>query len=174
MALQRGTLRAESDRHEHPDDYSPSKPFDPSSKHGCPTPTGGTSTTMNQPRADLAAEFPSLAERRTSSDRDYSAHVFSPDDVGVVHLEVQVSHDVHANEFVTGGLFSWDRPITGVGLHASATHRRCRIQRARRGFLPPWISMAVGMPLTRYGEMAECQNGRKEGGSAQGTDEQAT
>jgi hypothetical protein len=47
------------------------------------------------------------AERRASSDRDYSTHVFTPDEIGFVHLEFQVSHHVRENEFVVAALFSW-------------------------------------------------------------------
>jgi hypothetical protein len=53
-------------------------------------------------------------ERRRGSDRDYSTHVFTPDDVGFVHLEFQVSHHVRDGKFVVSTLFSWvgerDRP----------------------------------------------------------------
>jgi len=51
------------------------------------------------------------AERRPSSDRDYSTHVFTPDDIGFVHLEFQVSHHVRENDFVVAVLFSWERHV---------------------------------------------------------------
>jgi hypothetical protein len=47
------------------------------------------------------------AERRASSDRDYSTQVFTPDDVGFVHLEFQVSHHVRESDFMVAALFSW-------------------------------------------------------------------
>jgi hypothetical protein len=51
------------------------------------------------------------AARRPSSDRDYSTHVFTPDDIGFVHLEFQVSHHVRENDFVVAVLFSWERHV---------------------------------------------------------------
>ena len=51
------------------------------------------------------------AERRATSDREYSTHVFTPADVGVVHLEFQVSHHVREGEFVVAALFSWNGAI---------------------------------------------------------------
>jgi hypothetical protein len=52
------------------------------------------------------------AERRATSDRDYSTQVFTPDEIGFVHLEFQVSHHVRENEFVIAALFSWGSGIT--------------------------------------------------------------
>ena len=60
--------------------------------------------------ADAVAGWRTGAERRASSDRDYSTHVFTPDDVGFVHLEFQVSHHVREGEFVIAALFSWESP----------------------------------------------------------------
>jgi hypothetical protein len=41
----------------------------------------------------------------------YSTHVFTPDDVGFVHLEFQVSHHIREGEFVVVAQFSWtDQP----------------------------------------------------------------
>jgi hypothetical protein len=60
--------------------------------------------------ADAVAGWHAGAERRASSDRDYSTHVFTPDDVGFVHLEFQVSHHVRDGYFVITTLFSWDNP----------------------------------------------------------------
>ncbi|WP_328520501.1 hypothetical protein [Kribbella sp. NBC_00359] len=67
--------------------------------------------------AEYAAEwgFPTAAatdwragvDRRVASDRSYSTHVFTPDDVGFVHLEFQVSHHVTEGTFVISTLFSW-------------------------------------------------------------------
>jgi hypothetical protein len=60
---------------------------------------------------DAVAGWRTGAERRPSSDRDYSTHVFTPDDVGFVHLEFQVSHHVRENAFVVAALFSWERHV---------------------------------------------------------------
>jgi hypothetical protein len=48
-----------------------------------------------------------VERRRRGSDRDYSTHVFTPDNVGFVHLEFQVSHHVRDGTFVVSTLFSW-------------------------------------------------------------------
>jgi hypothetical protein len=56
---------------------------------------------------DAVAGWRTGAERRASSDRDYSTHVFTADDVGFVHLEFQVSHHVREGDFVIAALFSW-------------------------------------------------------------------
>jgi hypothetical protein len=68
------------------------------------------------------------AQRRASSDRYYSTQVFTPDAVGFVRLEVQVSHHVDEGGFVIVILFSWDSqdtasdhataPITPAGPHS--------------------------------------------------------
>jgi hypothetical protein len=58
--------------------------------------------------ADAVADWRAGAERRVSSDRHYSTHVFTPDDVGFVHLEFQVSHHVREKTFVVAALFSWE------------------------------------------------------------------
>ena len=58
------------------------------------------------------AQWREDAEARAGSDRAYSTHVFTPDDVGHVHLEFQVSHHVRDGYFVTAALFSWN-PING-------------------------------------------------------------
>ena len=60
---------------------------------------------------DAVAGWRTGAERRVSSDRDYSTQVFTPDDVGFVHLEFQVSHHVRERNFVVTVLFSWERPV---------------------------------------------------------------
>jgi hypothetical protein len=57
--------------------------------------------------ADAVARWHTGAERRAASDRDYSTQVFTPDDVGFVHLEFQVSHHVSEGDFVIAALFSW-------------------------------------------------------------------
>jgi hypothetical protein len=57
--------------------------------------------------SDAVASWRTGAERRALSDRDYSTHVFTPDEIGFVHLEFQVSHHVLENDFVVAALFSW-------------------------------------------------------------------
>jgi hypothetical protein len=58
--------------------------------------------------ADAATRWRTGVERRVRmSDRHYSTHVFTPDNVGFVHLEFQVSHHVREGTFVVSTLFSW-------------------------------------------------------------------
>jgi hypothetical protein len=57
--------------------------------------------------AAAATDWRIGVERRVGSDRNYSTHVFTPDDVGFVHLEFQVSHHVTEGTFVVSTLFSW-------------------------------------------------------------------
>jgi len=57
--------------------------------------------------ADAVAGWHVGCERRASSDRDYSTHAFTPEDVGFVHPEFQASHHVREGEFVVATLFSW-------------------------------------------------------------------
>jgi hypothetical protein len=57
--------------------------------------------------ADAVAGWHAGCERRVSSDRDYSTHAFTPEDVGFVHLEFQASHHVRDGEVVVAALFSW-------------------------------------------------------------------
>src|SRR5262249_58241294 len=47
------------------------------------------------------------ATQRISGDRQYSPHVFTPADIGPVHLQFQVSHHVYERAFVVAALFSW-------------------------------------------------------------------
>jgi hypothetical protein len=58
--------------------------------------------------ADEVGRWRTGADRRVSSDRHYSTHVFTPDDAGFVHLEFQVSHHVREGIFVVVALFSWE------------------------------------------------------------------
>jgi hypothetical protein len=64
--------------------------------------------------ADAATGWRTGVERRVRSDRNYSTHVFTPDDVGFVHLEFQVSHHVSEGTFVVSTLFSWTAPARGT------------------------------------------------------------
>jgi hypothetical protein len=57
--------------------------------------------------ATAAADWRTGVDRRVVSDRSYSTHVFTPDAVGFVHLEFQVSHHVAEGTFVVSALFSW-------------------------------------------------------------------
>jgi hypothetical protein len=61
--------------------------------------------------ADEVGRWRTRADRRLSSDRHYSSHVFTPDDVGFVHLEFQVSHHVRESICVVTVLFSWERNL---------------------------------------------------------------
>ncbi len=47
------------------------------------------------------------ATQRASGDHHYSTQVFTPADIGPVHLEFQVSHHVRERDFVVAALFSW-------------------------------------------------------------------
>jgi hypothetical protein len=58
---------------------------------------------------DAVAAWRAGASHRGSSDRHYSTHVFTPADIGFVHLEFQVSHHVRERDFVVTALFSWHR-----------------------------------------------------------------
>jgi hypothetical protein len=57
--------------------------------------------------ASAVAAWRTVAARRAPGDRHYSTHVFTPADVGFVHLEFQVSHHVRERDFVVTALFSW-------------------------------------------------------------------
>jgi hypothetical protein len=63
--------------------------------------------------ADAATGWRTGVERRVRSDRNYSTHVFTPDNVGFVHLEFQVSHHVSEGTFVVSTLFSWTAAARG-------------------------------------------------------------
>jgi hypothetical protein len=63
--------------------------------------------------ADAATGWRTGVERRIGSDRNYSTHVFTPDDVGFVHLEFQVSHHVSEGTFVVSTLCSWTATARG-------------------------------------------------------------
>jgi hypothetical protein len=57
--------------------------------------------------ADAVTAWRTSATQRISGDRQYSTHVFTPADIGPVHLEFQVSHHVYERAFVVAALFSW-------------------------------------------------------------------
>jgi hypothetical protein len=59
---------------------------------------------------NAVAQWRKEAERRASSDRTYSTHVFTPYEVAFVRVEFQVSHHVRDGDFVTVALFSWQAP----------------------------------------------------------------
>jgi hypothetical protein len=61
--------------------------------------------------ATAATDWRAGVDRRVGSDRTYSTHVFTPDDVGFVHLEFQVSHHVTEGTFVVSTLFSWPATV---------------------------------------------------------------
>jgi hypothetical protein len=58
--------------------------------------------------ASAVDRWRAAAAQNASSDRYYSTEVFTAEDVGFVHLEVQVSHHVPDGDFVVVTLFSWD------------------------------------------------------------------
>jgi hypothetical protein len=60
--------------------------------------------------ADAVTAWRASAARRASGDRYYGTHVFTPADIGPVHLEFQVSHHVRERDFVIAALFSWHTP----------------------------------------------------------------
>jgi hypothetical protein len=61
--------------------------------------------------AEAVAGWRAGAERRVDSDRDYSTHVFTPAEVGFVHLELQVAHHVRERRFTVTALFAWGAAI---------------------------------------------------------------
>lgn len=69
--------------------------------------------------ADAVAAWHGDATRHAAGDRYYRTHVFTPADIGPVHLEFQVSHHVREHQFVVAALFTWPltpperRPQTG-------------------------------------------------------------
>ena len=60
--------------------------------------------------ADAVTAWRTSAARRASGDRYYGTHVFTPADIGHIHLEFQVSHHVRERDFVIAALFSWHTP----------------------------------------------------------------
>ncbi len=62
--------------------------------------------------ASAVDRWRAAAEHHASSDHEYSTQVFTAEDVGFVHLEVQVSHHVHDRDFVVVTLFSWDNHVS--------------------------------------------------------------
>ena len=57
--------------------------------------------------AGAIAAWRTSAPRSAPSDRHYSTHVFTAENIGFVHLEFQVSHHVRESDFVIAALFSW-------------------------------------------------------------------
>ena len=72
--------------------------------------------------ADAVTGWRTGVERRVGSDRHYSTHVFTPDNVGFVHLEFQVSHHVREGTFVVSALFSWTAGARDPGSRIYSTH----------------------------------------------------
>jgi len=73
------------------------------------------------PSDDVAGWRRGVERRQASGDRDYSTHVFTPDDVGYVHLEFQVAHHVREQEFVVSALFSWGDEAGAITADARST-----------------------------------------------------
>jgi hypothetical protein len=59
--------------------------------------------------ADAVTDWRTSAAQRASGDY-YDTRVFTPPDIGYVHLEFQVSHHVPERVFVVAALFSWPGP----------------------------------------------------------------
>ena len=57
--------------------------------------------------ADAVTAWRASATQRASGDRYYSTYVFTPADIGPVHLDFQVAHHVRERDFVIAALFSW-------------------------------------------------------------------
>jgi hypothetical protein len=64
--------------------------------------------------ADAVTDWRTSAAQQASGDGYYGTQVFTPPDIGPVHLEFQVSHHVPERDFVVAALFSWPaRPPPG-------------------------------------------------------------
>jgi hypothetical protein len=57
--------------------------------------------------ADAVTHWHASAAQRASGDLNYGTQVFTPPEIGPVHLEFQVSHHVRERDFVITALFSW-------------------------------------------------------------------
>ena len=57
--------------------------------------------------ADAVTNWRTSAAQRGPGDGYYDTHVFTPPEIGPVHLEFQVSHHVPERAFVVAALFSW-------------------------------------------------------------------
>ena len=57
--------------------------------------------------ADAVTHWHASAAQRASGDLNYGTQVFTPPEIGPVHLEFQVSHHVPERAFVIAALFSW-------------------------------------------------------------------
>jgi hypothetical protein len=57
--------------------------------------------------ADAVTSWRTSAGQRAPGDGYYGTHVFTPPEIGPVHLEFQVSHHVPERAFVVAALFSW-------------------------------------------------------------------
>jgi hypothetical protein len=57
--------------------------------------------------ADAVTHWSASAAQRAPDEGYYSTHVFTPPEIGPVHLEFQVSHHVPERAFVVTALFSW-------------------------------------------------------------------
>ncbi len=60
--------------------------------------------------ADAVTHWHASAAQRASGDLNYGTQVFTPPEIGPVHLEFQVSHHVPERAFVIAALFSWHAP----------------------------------------------------------------
>jgi hypothetical protein len=60
--------------------------------------------------ADAVTSWRTSAAQRAPGDGYYGTRVFTPPDIGPVHLEFQVSHHVPERAFIVAALFSWPAP----------------------------------------------------------------
>jgi hypothetical protein len=61
--------------------------------------------------ADAVTDWRTSAAQRASGDGYYGTRVFTPSQIGSVHLEFQVSHHVPERDFVVAALFSWPAQV---------------------------------------------------------------
>jgi hypothetical protein len=61
--------------------------------------------------ADAVTDWRTSAAQRASGDLNYGTQVFTPPQIGSVHLEFQVSHHVPERDFVVAALFSWPAQV---------------------------------------------------------------
>jgi hypothetical protein len=61
--------------------------------------------------ADAVTDWRTSAAQRASGDGYYGTRVFTPPQIGSVHLEFQVSHHVPERDFVVAALFSWPAQV---------------------------------------------------------------
>ena len=73
--------------------------------------------------ADAVTDWHTSAAQRAPGEGYYGTHVFTPPEIGSVHLEFQVSHHVPERAFVVAALFSWHAQAEAGGLPAGPPGR---------------------------------------------------